>query len=219
MDWTDRAEVQRKALGLQKRKVAQALGVSASTYSAAIGQRRRNPSSFSLNDLAAILKVPPLWLKEGINQGNEGMPSPLSLVEIPVRNVYASAGHGAHFENAEIIGRMGFEENWARQFSRNKRFNDLNIIYARGDSMDPTICDADQLLVHSGTLNIKTDGIFVLSYEDTLLVKRVAFSPIKGRLSLKSDNNLYENFHDLPADSVRLVGHVVWVGRALTRYK
>lgn len=221
MDWTDRAEAQRKTLGITKKEVAQALGVGPSTYSAAIGERRRNPSSFSLDNLAEILQVPPLWLKEGVSKRDEEvfLPPDMASVKIPIMDVYASAGSGRNPMNSKVIDQMFFAESFARRLSRSGGIENLSIIYAYGDSMDPLICDGDSILVDTGMTRFYTDGIFVLTFEEHLFVKRVHYNPVRKTLSLRSDNPLHENIENVPVESVRLQGEVLWVARPLVRLR
>lgn len=219
MDWTDRAEAQRKALGLTKAEVARRLGIGASTYSAAIAERRRNPSSFSLYDLANELSLPPLFLKEGITEGGQSLAVSEGFVKIPIRDVYASAGSGSAFMNGEIIGQMVFNQDSLNGVSRSRSLKNLNIIHARGDSMQPLIYDGDHMLVDSGINRVCFDGIFVFSFDDGVFVKRLAVNPVNRTVSLKSDNPAYQDFHDIPVESLHIAGEVVWLGRNLVRWK
>lgn len=83
--------------------------------------------------------------------------------------------------------------------------------------MQPLIDNGDQLLVDAGVTQAYSDGLFLFFSQSGLSVKRLTLNPVTRTLSLKSDSPLYEDFHDIPLDEVRLAGEVVWVGRTLMR--
>ena len=83
------------------------------------------------------------------------------------------------------------------------------MLRARGDSMEPTISDGDQIVVDERkTRPTAAPAIFVLRVEGALLVKRV--SRTTEGLRIVSDNLAYPAFLTAAAD---IVGRVVWLGR------
>ena len=88
----------------------------------------------------------------------------------------------------------------------------VRILRARGDSMEPAVHDGDRLLVDTGRKTPSTGEMAVLWDSGGLVVKRVESVPRTDppRLRLTSANPAY-----LPciclADEARMVGTVPWV--------
>lgn len=109
---------------------------------------------------------------------------------IPVReDIEVSAGDGS------IVGLeekskycLAFRKDWLK--SRGLKQKDLFVVFARGDSMEPTISDKDSLLVNTAE-KIPQDGhIYVIRSSDTLWVKRIQ-KLLNGSFLLISDNKFY----------------------------
>jgi phage repressor protein C with HTH and peptisase S24 domain len=82
-----------------------------------------------------------------------------------------------------------------------------------GDSMEPTICNGDTLLVDKSDTELKDGHIYVVTLFDELRVKRIA-KALKF-ISLISDNKKYP---DVPVyasdmDQMKVHGRVRWSGR------
>lgn len=170
------------------------------------GDRRR---------IAAYLGVP-----ETLLGAPTAMASPLpkapgrgyAMLLVPQLAVGASAGAGASVDGEAVEAGFAFDPRWLRRLGADTRA--LSIISVEGDSMAPTLNDGDDILVDSADAAARLrDGIYVLRMDDALMVKRVARLPVAGRISVKSDNALYPSWPDLSADTVTLVGRVVWTGR------
>ena len=146
-----------------------------------------------------------------------GPPAPVrdGLVEIPVLDVDASAGFGAIAESENKKTRFGFDERWLGKLTPSKGAS-LSIVHVKGDSMEPTLSDGDEVLVdgsdHASRLR---DGIYVLRSDDTLAVKRIALKPGGKTITITSDNPAYPTWDDIERRSIHIVGRVIWFGRAL----
>ena len=68
------------------------------------------------------------------------------LVEIPLLDVRASAGHGAMTELEARHARFGFDEKWLKQLTASRPAS-LSVIRVEGDSMEPTLSDGDEVMV------------------------------------------------------------------------
>ena len=94
--------------------------------------------------------------------------------------------------------------------------NNLSVVTARGDSMEPHLMDSDVLLVHHSQ-NKPTDGnIYVVVYDDKLFVKAWQWRG-KDQASLVSYNIAYPPVPiNLSEDEglFNLVGKVVWCGHS-----
>ncbi|MEO9470133.1 S24 family peptidase [Parasphingorhabdus sp.] len=135
------------------------------------------------------------------------------LIPIPQLQIGASAGPGALAEDDGIAGSMGFGPEWLKQLNADPA--KLSLIRVDGDSMDPTLCDGDDIMVDHGVADLPLrDGIYVLRLDDVLLVKRLAIRP-GGRLSIRSDNNQYPDWEDVATTETSIIGRVIWAGRRL----
>ena len=137
----------------------------------------------------------------------------IQLVQIPVLDVEASAGHGAVAGAESQAGQFGFDEKWLRKLTQARPTN-LSIIKVVGDSMEPTLHDGDEVLVDISDEQSKLrDGIYVLRMDGALNVKRVAIEPQGRKISVVSDNAAYPSWQGLDRRSINIVGRVLWFGR------
>lgn len=150
-----------------------------------------------------------IGVKGGRNPVNDGM------VEIPVLDVEASAGFGAVASSETAHTRFGFDERWLRHLTSAKSAS-LSIVGVKGDSMEPTLSDGDEVLVDASDHGSRLrDGIYVLRADDALVVKRIAIKPGGRQITIASDNPAYPTWHDMDRSEVHVVGRVIWFGRAL----
>lgn len=153
-------------------------------------------------------------VEEAVLGGPTALATPIvQLVQIPVLDVEASAGHGALADTEAKAGQFGFDDKWLRKLTLAKPTN-LSIIKVTGDSMEPTLHDGDEVLVDVSDEQTKLrDGIYVLRMDGALNVKRVAIEPQGRKISVVSDNSAYPSWQGLDRRSVNIVGRVLWFGR------
>lgn len=89
--------------------------------------------------------------------------------------------------------------------------DNIKLIRAQGDSMEPTICDGDRVWVDVSNNFFSSDGIYVIRIVDNIVIKRVQIGP--GGLNVKSDNPQYSSFP--LSDEMQICGKIVyiWNGR------
>lgn len=156
----------------------------------------------------------------GVDETVLGAPERLTgpvvdIVNVPVLAVQASAGHGALAEMEAKSAQFGFDARWLKKLTPSNS-SSLSIIGVRGDSMEPTLSDGDDVLVDLGDGQARLrDGIYVLRMDDSLSVKRVAIEPQGRRISVISDNPSYPSWNNLERRAVNIVGRVLWFGRKL----
>ncbi len=83
--------------------------------------------------------------------------------------------------------------------------------------MEPTIVSGDSLVIDKSINSVSSDGgIYVISYDGELYVKRVQ-KLLDGQVSVTSDNTNYRDITIPKSDLVNLkvIGRVVWYGRPL----
>ena len=109
-----------------------------------------------------------------------------------------------------------FDERWLKQLTGASR-DDLNLIRVEGDSMVPTLTDGDDILVdRSDAKGRLRDGIYVLRFDDVLMVKRLALHPINRRVTVQSDNPAYADWPDCDPKDIDVIGRVIWSARRIS---
>jgi hypothetical protein len=160
--------------------------------------------------LAVASKIPAPWIIFG-----EAAPALPEYAMVPGLSVRASAGAGALVAPDEPLADVvAFRKDWLSRLGINPRF--ARAIFARGDSMEPTINDGDLLLVDESIQHIVDHGIYVVVYQGMVIVKRVQLRR-DGTLVLKSDNPRYEA-EEVPKaeiDQIQVAGRVRWFGRTI----
>lgn len=134
---------------------------------------------------------------------------------IPLFDVKASAGNGYVIHQEEKTDSLIFKKEWIYNELHSSPAN-LYLIYVDGDSMEPSLCPGDVILVDHTDNVAKRDGIYVIRMGDSLLVKRLQRLPNRV-LKVNSDNPDYESFEiSLDVDhgtEFMIIGRVVWSGR------
>ncbi len=201
-----------------KRRLAELIQVSESQihrYSA----KDSDPKISVLLHMAAVSGVRLHWLISGeepvfSKDAGEGLNAEIEqeFALIPGYNVHVSAGSGSIPLDEQPARRLAFRHRWLQYRGLNAK--DLVMVYARGDSMEPTIADNDTLMVDTSDTLPQDGQIFVIRNDGHLLVKRTQVAPGQG-VWLLSDNPSYDrlllNLRDVP--DIEVIGRVVWLGK------
>ncbi|WP_417537300.1 LexA family transcriptional regulator [Marinomonas sp.] len=134
---------------------------------------------------------------------------------VPQYSIEASAGQGALVEAESIDQHLAFKESWLRRSGINPA--NLIAMYARGDSMEPTIFSGDSLVIDKTKNTVTSDGgVYVINYDGELFVKRVQ-KQLDGLVAITSDNKNYRDMtiplQDL--SKLKIIGRVVWSGHPM----
>ena len=137
---------------------------------------------------------------------------------VPVRrlDVAASAGPGALDRGFGGDDPLAAVERFPASLVERLalRPDALSLIVARGDSMEPTIADGDDILVDAADRRVgKRPAIFVLRIDGTLVVKRLHLAG--GMIVIESDNPTAAPIASVTADQAEVIGRVAWLGRKL----
>jgi phage repressor protein C with HTH and peptisase S24 domain len=107
---------------------------------------------------------------------------------IPGYSIQVSAGNGSlNIEQLEPSRYLAFRRKWLK--FRGFAEKDLVIVWAKGDSMEPTINNNDTLVVHTSRNHPQDGHIYIFRHENELFVKR--YQSIVGAWRLISDNSMY----------------------------
>jgi phage repressor protein C with HTH and peptisase S24 domain len=133
------------------------------------------------------------------------------IAQIPVYDVDVSAGVGVFADQEEIMTYTGFQESWLRNvLGVNPQA--VDIVFVRGDSMEPEIQNGDMILVDRQNNELRREGIYVFRLDGFLHVKRLQRLPDR-LIQVTSDNVNYQPFTvDLKLEYLdfAILGRVVW---------
>ena len=215
----------REKARLGQQEIADGIGVSKRTY-IKYEQNESPTKKPMLKEVAVICAVSSQWLltgsdehkptypafpkpshpenKEGSNQLSE------RYVFVPLYDVQASAGSGAMVHSEQIVDYLAFLRDWlVNQLGLDAK--KVMLIKVIGDSMEPTIKDKALLLVNREVDRPSSDAVYVIRQDGDLIVKRIQ-NLMDGRIEIRSDNSGYKPLI-VPADTVKIMGKVVWYGQ------
>ncbi len=133
---------------------------------------------------------------------------------IPQYDAKAAAGLGSENPHVEIQSTLAFKRNWLR--SKGAKPEHLIVMYADGQSMQPTINHKDVLLVDRSKIEPVDSSVFVLTSREGAIVKRLVQAPL-GQWILRSDNSDKDTHGDRfygasQGNEHRIIGQVIWRG-------
>mgnify|MGYP001293338834 CR=1 FL=1 len=168
--------------------------------------KRGSPSRLDENDIAQLsvhFGVPPVVF------GGEDVPAATGLTTIAIPVL------GQIDEDSELARVRLVDEAWLRQVSHKP--NGVSIVKVEGDAMEPTLHDGDEVFIQRYQANENPrDGVYVIRADTLLLVRRIALEPMRGRISVLTDNPAYPAWNGLARNAVQIVGKVVWAGKRIT---
>lgn len=143
-------------------------------------------------------------------------PAPATKGEIliPQYDIRASMGHGQVAPDyAEVVRNVIVKESYLQEngitFTSPAH---LAMITGWGQSMEGTINDKDPLIVDRGINEFVGDGIYVLTWNDHLYIKRLQMVS-KDTIELISDNPKHKD-REVPLDSVTIHARVLLIWNA-----
>ncbi len=195
--------------------LANKLGIHKNTMANYERGERFPDTKILLNLLEIFPDTNPTWLLTGEGSKNSSEPVQRGFVMFPRYEIEAGAGLGRTVQSEQIVDFVSFKEEWVQNFLRVPR-KDLALLSVKGDSMNPTLNDGDMILVDLRSDRIDDSAIYVLEFDDALLVKRIQ-RKLDGSVVIKSDNQLYEPevLQKDRAETLRVIGRVVWSGRRM----
>ena len=216
----DRIKERRNELGLARPDVCKELGVAISTLQM-WEQNEREPNASMILAIGEVLNVDPSYLLTG-ERAERPRLEPQSakpdvnllashddnFVEIEdCRDVIVTAGYGGVNDNYLEIKKTKIERDWLR--ARGLKAEDCGKYKVCGDSMDDTLKDGEDIIVHHASKTLIDGKIFVLNNQGSMLIKRIqrTFSGVE----LLSDNSAYRpiKLTAEEADSLLVIGQVV----------
>lgn len=136
------------------------------------------------------------------------------LVMVPLVQARLAAGSGSFETSGEVNGRYAFRNEFL-----SRRGNPAQMVLMRvaGDSMEPKIENDDTVLIDQSQKEPRPGQVYAVGVEDMVYLKMIDTLP--GKMLLKSYNPAYPpievNTNGDLEQGVRIIGHVVWVGREM----
>lgn len=217
----ERLRLEMKKRGMTSVDLAKRADVKMSFIYDVISGKSANPSTVKLARVADVLGVNLNYLA-----GHTNDPAPVHspyvsrsdegpYVSVPHVSIDISA-NGAAVASQENEGEdYHFHRSWIRDHLRAQE-SDLRMMQVRGDSMVPTLCNGDMVLVDTGKKMPTPPGIFLLFDGFGLVAKRLEMVSESGRkrLSIMSDNPQYQTY-ERGVDETLIIGRVVWFAREI----
>jgi len=130
-------------------------------------------------------------------------------IRFPRLNAEATCGAGTINDHyIEVVDYVTVASAWARE-KLGGNLNKIQVITARGDSMEPTIENGDVMFVDTAVEAFEGDGLYLLWYIDGLKAKRLQ-STVGGGLMIISDNSSYrtETVRGEDLNAVHIIGRI-----------
>lgn len=179
--------------------------------SAASGWRKRDSIPYKeICEISLKTGVSTNWILTGEGEPKEGA---ADYVNVPEYKIEASAGHGALVEDETPSQYIAIKK--ANLAAAGVNTSNLMIIYARGDSMEPTFHSGDPLFIDRTFHAVAPEGgIYVFNYNGELFVKRLQLA-FTGDLLVISDNSKYREMTIPKSElgALKIVGRVAVYGR------
>lgn len=216
--------------GFSAAQLAKSAHIKPSFIYDVIHGKSTNPSIIKLAHIARVLDVDISSLVGSISDNNgtplhnlNGKKRKLHInmddgdgyVTISSMLVEASLRGGVVVTTEEQSKPYYFRQEWIRD-RLGASPQDLRMILVRGDSMEPTLCAGDIILIDITKNSPSPPGIFVLFDGFGLVVKRLEFISNTNPPAVRiiSDNAQYSAY-ERAMDELHIIGRVVWYAREL----
>jgi phage repressor protein C with HTH and peptisase S24 domain len=131
---------------------------------------------------------------------------------VPRVAVSLSAGNGHLVDQEQHLPPLAFRREWLDSKCVTSKKN-LRVLDVSGDSMEPYLQDQDVVLIDTGQIEIKDNGVYAIAYGSELRIKRLS-RRFDGGLKIRSDNPAYpdEELNPEQAGYIRVIGKMLWRG-------
>jgi len=182
------------------------------------------PGAESLEKIATVFHVSLNWLLTGEGEPFIKKQEPTLVSEkpseynsgyvyIPVSEGHISAGAGL-IPMTDIEIRLAFREDWVKRKGDPKK---MVLIRVKGDSMEPTFYSGDIVLVDTNKNFVDIEGgIYAITIDNKIMVKRIQVLYNEGKLKIISDNPRYEPIIISP-ENIIINGKVIWFAREIEK--
>ena len=205
MSFANNIKQLRKSLQLTQTEFAEKIGKTMRTVQT-WESSQNEPSITTIRHIAAVFHVSPdsLILYDNGNVHDQKMVK--TTVSVPYYDhVHPSAGYGINIFNEQADGIMEMPYHLIPYKQG------ISSMLVKGDSMSPVLDDGDRIFVNLDEKTICGEGIYVIRWEDALLVKTV--QKIKNGIRLISSNPKFDTleFTGEECENMAIVGRVIGI--------
>lgn len=204
-------KLRKKELNLSQEEFAERLGVNPKT----VGfweSGKNDPNKSNLLSICNEFGLPSNYFDNVINV----ISNTDECTDIPVYgDVSASMGYGITVYEEQRTGTYSISNKLAKDIGINLKNSEM--IFASGDSMEPTIIGGDSLLIDKSKTEVYDGRIYCVRIDGQLYAKRLQKLP-PNKIKVVSDNKeKYDSFYvDFSKDidfDFAVLGEVKWWGR------
>lgn len=206
-DFHNKVLTLRTQMSLSRRAFGELIGVSeAKIQKIEIGAQRADHEF--LVRLAKGANIDLNWLLLGAAGPDTSQADSDYTAQIPKFNVTVSAGHGAAVDGETVENYYAFSARWIK--SRGLSAEQLCVVTASGDSMEPRLHHGDLIMVDRSQTTIADGVAYVIRWGDDVLVKYVQRIG-RDKISLLSENPRYapRDVDLSQPDDMEIIGRVV----------
>jgi len=212
MDICDRFREIRLSLSLSQPEMSERIGLSRNAWQTyELG--KSTPGTLVYQELLK-LGFSADWIMNGVGRmrTDEDVHDLTGYSFLPLFAAVGEMGPGRCCDE-DIVDWRAFSDEWLRLELRSFA-SDLAIIVAAGDSMLPTICPGDILVIDHSKRYLRGDGIYVLNINGNCMVKRVQIM-YDNSIRIVSDNIAYppQVVKNGDMESIYITGRVIWHGK------
>lgn len=216
MDVSDRLRLKMNEAGLSESELSRRSAVPQPTINRILSGESASPRKSTLDQLAGPLGVAPDWLLfGGESPGKDMTPSERDYALIPQFKVRGSCGDGYLNDHVEISQGLVFKRDWLARMKAKPE--NLLVIYAEGDSMEPYVFAGDVVLFDSSKLEPRDRQAYVIRRPDGGISIKRLIQQISGGWLIRSDNadkSKYpdEQLSESALHEIPILGRVIWRG-------
>jgi phage repressor protein C with HTH and peptisase S24 domain len=205
-----------------KKVIANECGVTGSAVTQWVTGDSKSMKPENLFALAAATGVSAEWLANGTEPMIEvsakesfGSPSEKDYALIPQYKAHGACGDGYLNDHVEVSEGLVFKRDWLARMKAKPE--NLRIIYAEGDSMEPYVFEGDVVLFDGSKTEPKDRQAYVLRRPDGGISIKRLIQQITGGWLIRSDNADKTKYPDEPVSEdalheVPILGRVIWRG-------
>lgn len=204
----------RNIRGLSQRGLALACGWKSQSRVGNYEKDAREPNLDDIKKIAEVLKVnrADLLADDGAPE-KIGSPSEKEYALIPQFKARGSCGDGYLNDHVEVTEGLVFKRDWLSRMKAKPE--NLRIIYAEGDSMEPYIFEGDVVLFDSSKIEPQDRHAYVVLRPDGGVSIKRLIQQLSGSWLIRSDNSDKSKYPDeqLSPDALHeipIIGRVIW---------
>ncbi len=202
-------------IGDKIKKIIEEKGLTQEKFGSIIGKTnacvnqwikgKRDLSTADIEKICDSFSVSPNFLYNR----EDSLSIPSDIVKIDVLDVSACCGNGIANISENVIGHQFVSKSMLKEYTFTSPDN-IKIIRAVGDSMIPTINPSDMLWIDISVKEPSSDGLYLLTVGQDLMIKRIQINPFNNQVQIKSDNPAYAPILLNNYKEVSCIGKVVY---------